>query len=256
MAQRTALVTGASRGIGEAFAQLLAARGDDLVVVARDRARLDSLAGDLRSQFDVNVEVVAADLTREEGLASVVPHAATVDTLINNAAYGTNGNFDDLDVDRELGQIDLNVKALVALTHAALRAMTQRGRGGILNVSSLAALQPSATFAVYGATKAFVTSFTQAVHEEVRGRGVNVCVVMPGFTRTDFQRAAGLDDTSQIPGWAWQSAEDVATAGLTGLDAGKATVVPGLVNRTLAAVVGFTPDIVTRRVASVVVRRT
>src|SRR5262249_7574459 len=167
-----ALVTGASAGIGEAIARELAARDHDLVIVARDSARLDTLARELSASYGGAVEVLAADLGDASQLAKVEARVADgerpLDVVVNNAGFGTSGEFHMLDIEREEAEIRLNVLALVRLTHAALGAMVPRGRGGVLNVASLASLQPTARMAVYGATKAFVSSFTQAVHEEVR----------------------------------------------------------------------------------------
>ena len=250
MARGSALVTGASSGIGDAFARQLAARGHDLIVVARNQARLEALAKELGEAHDVDVEVLAADLTDEAALADVAARAAGVDTLINNAGYGTFGSFHELALAPELDMIQLNIAALVKLTHVALAPMVERGGGGILNVSSMAAFAPSATFATYAATKAFVTSFSQAVREEVRGTGVNVCVLMPGLTRTEFQDRAGVTGESKMPEQMWQTADEVARAGLDGLDGGRATVVPGALNKATAAITGLTPDRVTRRIAA------
>jgi uncharacterized protein len=170
----TALVTGASAGIGTAFATQLAARGDGVVLVARDRDRLDALAGVLAGSHGVATEVLVADLTDPDQLASVEARLGDrdrpIDVLGNNAGFGTNGRFAELDRDTEAREIGLNVVALVRLTHAAVAPMIERGSGGVLNVSSLAGGQPTPGNATYGATKAFVTSFTQSLHEEVRGR--------------------------------------------------------------------------------------
>ena len=164
-----ALVTGASAGIGASFARTLAARGDDVILVARSKPRLDDLAIVLRRENGVDVEVLAADLTNTADLASVEARVAArerpVDLLVNNAGFGTSGPFGALPVEHEDEEIRLNVLALVRLTHAALGAMTARGTGAVVNVSSLAGYQPNPGMATYGATKAFVSSFTQAVHE-------------------------------------------------------------------------------------------
>jgi uncharacterized protein len=252
----TALITGASAGIGSAFAAQLAARGNDVVLVARDRARLETLASDLATRHGVATEVLTADLTDSAQLASVEARLADrdrfVDVLVNNAGYGTNGHFAGLDRDVEDREIGLNVVALVRLTHAALGPMIERGRGAVLNVGSIAGYQPTPGNATYGATKAFVSSFTQSVHEEVRGSGVHVTLVCPGFTRTEFQEHAGID-SSKVPGFLWQSAEEVAAGALTALDHDRAVYVPGTLNRMTAAVVSVLPDALTRRVAGFIV---
>lgn len=261
MATRTttrALVTGASSGIGEAFARALAARGDDLVLVARSRPRLDALADDLRTSCGVDVEVLPADLVDPEGVADVVERlrdpGSMIGLLINNAGSGTAGRFAELAIDEEEREIRLNVLATVRLTHAALNAMAVRGRGAIVNVSSLAAYQPNPGMATYGATKAFVSSFSQAVHEEAKVRGVHVMVVCPGFTRTEFQARAGVDQ-SDVPGFAWMSADEVVSDALRALDRKRAVCVPGALYRVTATLADSTPTGLTRRIAGLVLRR-
>lgn len=259
MSRNTAMVTGASAGIGEAYARRLAERGHDLVLVARDRGRLDALAGQLADRYGTSSEVLAADLTDPAARAAVEARLAErerpVHVLVNNAGFGAYGSFAQLDLDAQVGQIELNVVALVRLTHAALGPMLERRDGAILNISSVAGFQPTRLMATYGATKAFVTSFTQAVHEEVAGQGVRVCVQCPGFTRTGFADAADAADASaKVPGFLWQTADEVACAGLDGLARGKAVVVPGLPNKLLTATTGVLPNGVVRRVSSLLLR--
>ena len=252
----TGMVTGASAGIGTAFASQLAARGDGLVLVARDRDRLVALANDLSARHGVDTEVIAADLTDPAQLATIEARLADrdrpIDLLVNNAGFGTNGRFADLDRDTETREIALNVVALVRLTHAGLAPMLARGHGGVLNVASLAGGQPTPGNATYGATKAFVSSFTQSLHEELRGTALKITVVCPGFTRTEFQERAGFD-SSKVPGFLWQSAETVAAGALAALGQNRAVYVPGALNRVTAGVVSVLPDALTRRVASFVV---
>ena len=203
MRRPIALVTGASSGIGEHLARLLAERGHDLVLVARDASRLAALAKELEGAFDATAQVLPADLTDADQLRVIEDRchdrSAPIDVLVNNAGFGTFGPFHTLDLDTELREIQLNVVALVRLTHAAASEMVPRGRGGILNVSSLAGFQPGPSNATYSATKAFVTSFTEAVHEELKGTGVTVTVLCPGFTRTGFQAAANVP-AEAVPG--------------------------------------------------------
>ena len=255
MTRPVALVTGASVGIGEQFARVLAERGHDLVLVARDRARLEALAKELGTERGVQCEVIAADLTDSRQLATVEARVASVDVLVNNAGFGTTGRFHEIDLDAEDREIRLNVLALVRLTHAAASAMAGRGAGGILNVASVAAFQPGPGNATYAATKAYVLSFSEAVHEELRGSGVSVTCLCPGFTRTEFQRRAGFDE-SQVPGFMWQSADVVARAGLDGLARSRAVVVPGALNKAAATATRLAPHGITRRAASLVIRRT
>lgn len=254
----TALVTGASVGIGRAFAEHLAARGDDLVLVARDVTRLEQVAGDLSRAHGVAVEVLPADLLDRAALTAVearlVAADRPVDLLVNNAGFGTYGRFADLDVDHEVDEVELNVVALVRLTHAALRAMEARAAGAIVNVASVAAYQPTPVSATYGATKAFVHSFTHAVREEARASGVHVMLVCPGYTRSEFHDRAGFRPTG-VPELVWQSADAVAGAALRDLDRGRAVSIPGFFNQAAAALSSAAPAGVTRRVAGVFIKR-
>jgi short-subunit dehydrogenase len=251
----TALVTGASSGIGRAFAEALAARRDGVVLVARDTARLDQLAAQLKGAHGTNTEVLSADLTSDDGVAAVEERLrAGVDVLVNNAGFGTFGKFAELPIETELREIQLNVAALVRLCRAALPGMIERGAGGIVNVSSVAGHQPTPYNATYGATKAFVTSFTHSLHEEARGTGVRVTVLCPGFTKTEFQERAGFD-SSAVPGFLWQTPPAVVAAALRANDRNRAECVPGLLNRVSATVSGAMPAAVSRRLAGAVVRR-
>ncbi|MBO2450566.1 SDR family oxidoreductase [Actinomadura barringtoniae] len=220
-AYRTALVTGASSGIGESFARLLAMRGTDLVIVARRADLLDELARDLVERYRVGVEVMAADLTDpgERGAVEQRLRSEPVELLVNNAGYGAFGPYAESDLDDQLKEVDLNVAALMRLTHAALPGMIERGRGGILNVASMAGFAPSPGSAVYGATKSFVASFSESLHAEVAGQGVHVTALCPGFTRTDEESEPNL---------LWLRREDVARAGLAAVTTGRALCVPGL----------------------------
>ncbi|WP_067804490.1 SDR family NAD(P)-dependent oxidoreductase [Actinomadura formosensis] len=220
-AYRTALVTGASSGIGESFARLLAGRGTGLVIVARRAELLDGLARELVERYRVAVEVVAADLTDPAQRAEVEGRlrAEPVELLVNNAGYGAFGAFAELPLDEHLAQIELNVAALVRLTHAALPGMIARGRGGVLNVASMAGFAPSPGSATYGATKAYVAAFSESLHSEVAGKGVHVTALCPGFTRTE-------DDVPPNP--LWLRRDDVARAGLDAVAAGRALCVPGM----------------------------
>jgi short-subunit dehydrogenase len=254
MSRPVALVTGASAGIGEEFARQLAARGNDLVLVARDRARLEALAKEVSDAHGAHAEVLPADLTNGEQLAVVEERARNVDMLINNAGYGTFGNFYELDLSVETRQVHLNVLALMRLTHAAARGMAARGRGAILNVSSLAGFQPGPMNATYGATEAFIISFTEAVHEEMKGTGVSVSVLCPGFTHTEFQERANAP-ASDVPGFMWQNAPEVAQAGLDGVAKNKAIIIPGGLNKVLGTFSNMTPHAVTRRLGAAVLKR-
>jgi short-subunit dehydrogenase len=248
---KRALVTGASSGIGDAIARRLAAEGTDLVVVARDRKRLEALAEELTAGQGVEVEVLRADLAKRAGVASVVERlrdeSAPVDLLVNNAGFGTYGKFVELDPDEEAREIEVNCQALVRLCHAAAPGMVERRSGTIVNVSSLASRAAAPNNAVYAATKAFVSHFSEALHEELRGTGVTVTVVEPGFTRTEFQDRAGLSQDAGMPDFVWQTADEVADATLAGARKGQALVVPGTHNRVAAGLSALVPRNVKRR---------
>jgi len=254
----TALVTGASAGIGEAFARELAVRGHDLVLVARRADRLDDEAARLGAAHGLTVEPLVADLATPDGVGMVAARLADpsrpIDVLVNNAGVGSSGSFWELPVEHEVAMIHLNVVALVQLTHAALAPMVARNAGGVINVSSLGAYQPVPFNATYGATKAFVSSFSQAVHEELKGTGVKCMVLSPGFTRTEFQVRAGFD-SNDVPGFLWQDAATVVQHALRAYDAGRAVCVPGPLNAATAAFAAVTPHAVTRRIAGVIVSR-
>jgi len=257
MAQEVALITGASSGIGEALARRIARDGRSVALVARRLPRLESIAAELRANHRVDVHALPADLTAPGAIAALVDEVGrrglTVDWLVNNAGFGTFGAFHTLDLDGELREIQLNVVALVRLTHAAAVEMAARGRGGILNVSSLAGFQPGPMNATYGATKAFVTSFTEAVHQEMQGTGVSVTVLCPGFTRTGFQKTANAPAES-VPGFMWQESDEVARAGLDAVAKNHASAIPGLVNKTLGTFSQMAPNALTRRIAGKIIQ--
>jgi uncharacterized protein len=251
---RTAIVTGASSGIGAALARQLAAEGTDLVLVARDEARLDAFAAELGgARGGVAVQVLPADLADAASLAAVEARVADderpVDLLVNNAGFGTYGPFVDADIDIETQEIAVNVTALVRLTHAAMRAMVPRARGSIMNISSMAALQATPGNATYGATKGFVAMFGEAVSSELAGTGVTVTTVLPGFTHTEFHERAGVEPRRPL-GMPWQSADDCAAEALAAAHAGKYWVVTGRVNKVAAAAAGPVPRGVRRWAAA------
>jgi uncharacterized protein len=246
-----ALVTGASAGLGAEFARQLADRGVSLTLVARRQDRLEELGRTLR----VPVEVLPADLATEAGVATVAERLAggptAVDLLVNNAGFGAYGPFTDLPLDRQRRMVDLNVRALVELASVAAEAQVRRGEGGIINVGSTAGFQPDPFAAVYGATKAFVRSFSEALHEELRDRGVRVLLLAPGFTETEFQDVAEVT-LKGLPEVVVTTAEEVVAEALAAFADGRAVCVPGTSNKLGALGADITPSVVTRRVSKAV----
>ena len=230
------------------MARQLHNEGTALVLVARRRDLLDAMA----AGFGDNTEVIEADLTSPQDTEIVATRLAAeppIDLLINNAGAGRSSAFADDDLDNQLAQIDLNVTALVRLTHAAVGAMRPRREGAVLNVSSVAWYSPVPHSAIYGATKAFVSSFSQAIHEEERPHGITITTLAPGFTRTNFQKEADFD-SSEIPAFLWQSAEVVAAVGLDAAAKGKGMVIPGAHNKALVGTIKGLPTSVQRRLAA------
>jgi len=254
---RTALVTGASSGIGLCFARRLAEDGYRLILVARRAERLEALAKEFGERYGAGFEVFPADLTRPEELLAVEERIAgepTFELLVNNAGLGTAGRFAELDSAGEEAEIRLNVVAVTRLTRAALPGMIERGKGAVINVSSMAGFAPSAYMATYAATKAFVNAFTEALHDELSGTGVKVQALCPGFTRTEFQDVAGVD-VDDLPGFVWQEPEAVVEASLDGLERGTLVLVPGLANQALATLTSALPRSWMRRVTAAAMRR-
>ena len=243
----SAVVTGASSGIGEAMARQLGRAGVATVVVARRADRLAALAAEFPT-----IEVLVADLTTDEGVAEVerLIEARGVDLVVNNAGFGTSGPFHTLDPDRLDREIALNVRALTRLSHAALRTMVPRGRGHLLNVSSVASFQPAPLLGVYAATKAYVTSLTESLHEEVRGTGVRVTALCPGLTRTEFISVSNPSGRSATyPDFMWLDADAVAAAALDDIQRGRALSIPGAIYRVLVAISSVTPRSMARRLS-------
>ena len=244
---RTALVTGASSGIGAQIARVLADRGVALTLVARRTDRLEALATDLRRQ--VEVDVVSADLGTDAG-CEVVEHRLAdhpVDLLVNNAGVGTTGTFHELPRAGEADEVRVNVLALLRLTHAALQTMVTSARGSVLNVGSLAGDQPLRGSATYAATKSFVTTFTESIAAELRGTGVTVTVVKPGFTYTEINEADAPDPTS-LAGRLWMQADYVARCAVDAAEKGQLICVPSAQWKVVNAVVQTMPRVLTRQV--------
>ena len=245
-----ALITGASAGLGVEFARQLSARGHRLVLVARRKERLEELAKELG-----NARAVALDLSEDDAAAKLMAdleaHGETVDLLVNNAGFGLIGPFAKLDARRERQMIDLNVSTLTDLCRAVAPGMIERKSGAILNVASTAAFQPGPKMAVYFATKAFVLSLSEALHEELKPYGITVSCLCPGPTRTEFGDVAGFGGNGLFDRVAMDAATVVRT-GLKGLDKNRAVVVPGIVNKIGAASTRFAPRPVVRRIAGAI----
>jgi short-subunit dehydrogenase len=250
-------VTGASTGIGQAFSERLARDGWDLHIVARRSARLEALARRLRTEHGIRVQVVTADLTDPAALRALerrLARDAHLELLVNDAGMGDFGAFALRDPDSADIEVRLNVLAVVRLTHAALRGMLRRRRGAVINVSSTAAFQPFPYASIYGATKAFLNSFTEALHEELRGSGVGVQSLCPGLTHTEIFAKAGAD-VSALPAFLWMEPEEVVAASLLALERGTVVCVPGVGNRALTSLSQLVPRGVTRRVARALMQR-
>ena len=245
-----ALITGASAGLGVEFARQLSKRGHRVVLAARRKDRLEALANELG-----NARAIAIDLSKSGSaaklLADLEAAGEQVEILVNNAGFGLIGRFAELNAKRERQMIDLNVGTLTDLCRELAPAMIKRKSGGILNVASTAAFQPGPNMAVYFATKAYVLSFTEALHEELKPHGVHVSALCPGPTRTEFGEVAGFGGNGMFERVAMESPEVVA-AGLDGLDRNRAVVVPGLTNKIGALSTRFAPRSVVRRIAGAI----
>lgn len=247
MARPVTLITGASAGLGAEFARQCAKRGEELVLVARRLDRLEAVAAEVG-----NAHVVAADLSTagaaERLTAEVERLGLAVDTLINNAGFGLVGRFERLPLDRQRQMVDLNVATLTELIGLVLPGMLERNRGGILNLASTAAFQAGPYFAVYFATKAYVLSLSEALHQELKGTGVKVTALCPGPTATEFGGVAGFK-SARFNRFAARP-EGVVRAGLAGLDRNKAVVIPGALNKVTAQSTRLVPRAVLRRVVA------
>ena len=247
MTKAVALITGASAGLGVDFARQLSAQGKQLVLVARRRDRLDALAAELGNTRAVEMDLSEAGAA-DRLMADLAAHGEQADLLVNNAGFGLTGRFAELDGRRQRQMIDLNCGALIELAHAVLPAMIERKQGRILNVASTAAFQPGPGMAVYFATKAFVLSFSEALHEEVKRHGVTVSALCPGPTATEFGEVAGFGQSNLLDKVAADSAS-VVRAGLAGFDNGKAVIIPGVMNKSTAQAHRFFPRSWVRKAA-------
>jgi hypothetical protein len=244
--ESTCLITGASSGIGADIARSLARRGHGVTLVARRTELLEKLAEELRAGHGVRAEVLAADLldpaTRGELVERVAALGLTVDVLVNNAGFGSAGNFQQLPVEREVDMVRLNVETVVELCGRYVPEMVGRGRGALLNVASTAAFQPLPRQATYAASKAFVLSFTDALSVDLSGTGVTAASLCPGPVRTEFFENAGFESEARdLPGFVWTTPDFVAEEGVRALERGRRVAVPGGFNRLSALSGQHTP---------------
>jgi short-subunit dehydrogenase len=249
MDRRLALVTGASAGIGAAFARILASHGYDVALTARRADRLEKLAEDIRLRSGVETLVVAADLAEPEGPGQVLDHLTahgrTVDVLINNAGYGLPGAYVETSWSDQQAFIQVMLTAPCELVHRVLPGMVARRFGRIVNVASLAGLVPGAAgHTLYAATKSFLVKFSQSLHLETEGQGVHVTALCPGFTYSEFHDVNGTraQISASTPPWLWLGADEVAAAGYEAVEANRAVCVPGAPNKAIAAVAKLMPD--------------
>ncbi|MFF3764620.1 SDR family NAD(P)-dependent oxidoreductase [Streptomyces sp. NPDC001922] len=237
----TALITGATAGIGAAFARRLAADGHNLVLVARDAGRLAEQATELHDRHGIEADVLVADLATEAGIAAVEARLAErrhpVDLLVNNAGFGNKGTFLEVSMADELTMLKVHCEAVLRLTSAAVSGMRERGRGGVVNVASMAAFVPRGT---YGASKAWVVQFTQGAARDLAGSGVRLMALCPGFVRTEFHERAGMD-TGSVPGWLWLDADRLVAAAMKDLARGRTLSVPDPRYKALAGLAKLAP---------------
>ncbi|MCQ8773289.1 SDR family NAD(P)-dependent oxidoreductase [Streptomyces telluris] len=246
----TVLITGATAGIGAAFARRLAGDGHDLVLVARDEERLGRHATELHDRHGVEVEVLSADLAEEEGIEAVEARLRDrerpVHLLVNNAGFGNKGGYLEVPLADELKMLKVHCEAVLRLTSAAAEVMRERKRGAVINVASVAAFVPRGT---YGASKSWVVQFTQGAARDLAGSGVRMMALCPGFVRTEFHQRAGMG-TENVPGWLWLDADKVVTAALRDLSQGKSLSVPDPRYKAMTGLMKLAPRRVVSRASS------
>ena len=238
--REVALVTGASSGIGLEITKILASQNYDLVICARREKELQDLAEEIRRQHTVNCKVIVADLTTAEGIDLLIKDSGEVDILVNNAGFGILGDHLDMQLGRQLEMIELNIHALTRLSHVFGNLMVKKGKGGIMNVASIASYISGPSFAVYCATKAYVLSYSKALHKELKNKGVTVTALCPGYVTTGFQEVAGME-LSKMEKLTAVPVKKVAEIAVKSMHKGKREVMPGIVNKPLPLVTKITP---------------
>jgi uncharacterized protein len=245
MANPIALITGATSGIGAAFAHAYASRGHDLILTGRRMEKLQAVAGGCRDRYKVNVEAVSAELTNKDDVAALEQKIRTVgiDVLINNAGFGHTRAFSDDTIESQLAMLDVHVRAMLALTHAAISPMRERRSGTIINVSSLAGFLPIATSALYSSTKAFINVFSESLHMELHDSNIRVQALCPGFTHTDFHEKIDIPQARQKSKGIvrWMEPNEVVGHSLRALDRGVVICIPGFLNRAIYVLVRMLP---------------
>jgi short-subunit dehydrogenase len=243
--KNTALITGASNGIGLELAKIHASKGGDLVLVARNKSKLDELKSELEKQFGVSVYTIGKDLSAIDAAQKVYEETnkqnIQIDYLINNAGFGDFGMLEESDWNKQLDMINLNITTLTHFTKLYLQDMVKRRSGKIMNVASTAAFQPGPTMSVYCATKAYVLSFTEAVSNEVSNKGITVTALCPGATETGFQAAGGLDESELFKGKKLPTAKEVAEYGYKSMIKGKTVAIHGIMNNIMSTSIRFIP---------------
>jgi len=251
--ENTALITGASNGIGLELAKIFASKGANLVLVARSKSKLDDLKSELESKYKVNVLVIAKDLSAANSAQEVYEETTQkgipIDYLINNAGFGDFGMFAETDWNKELQMINLNITTLTQFTKLYLQDMLKRSSGRIMNVASTAAFQSGPTMAIYCATKAYVLSFSEAISNEVSDKGVTVTALCPGATESGFQAAAAMDESELFKGKKLPTSKEVAEYGYQSMMKGKTVAIHGMMNYIMANSVRFTPRALVVKIA-------
>jgi len=252
----TALITGASNGIGMELAKIHASKGGDLVLVARNKTKLDELKSELERQFNISVYTIGKDLSVPNAAQEVYDETKRqniqIDYLINNAGFGDYGMFYETGWNKELQMINLNITTLTQFTKLYLKEMINRKNGKIMNVASTAAFQPGPTMAVYYATKAYVLSFSEAVNNEVSDKGVTITTLCPGATKSGFQAAAAMEESYLVKGRKLPASQQVAAFGYSAMMKGKTVAIHGFINCLMARSVGFFPRSIVIKVVRII----